>query len=565
MLSILCMILPVLLVEIFVCMKEKEQHKWIEHLFIFAFKYVFFNMALLKAIAWMNHSNSDLIHYMNHSVSFALKYAVLLMGVSVIGCVITFAQRKLWKCSYDFTRVFESRAFHIGLILFAAYILAVQIPRLNNISFWADERFTIHLVQNSIKDIIIGTANDVHPPLYYLIVHALCELLGYDIVTYHLASFIPMILYMIMILTLGWKRFGGIYATFMVVLGGTLRTSLRYDMEARMYSWGLFFVAASFLAFYGVIKAGRRRDYVFFLMTTLCAAYTHYYCLLNIAIMYLVLIIMAMVKKLDWKRLLCTSCIAIVAYLPWMVVFLQSYTRTTESDYWIKSILTWKECNELLFAGNLQVILVPLMVIMGGYGIWNSVATRNERLSIYLITGYLVIYGTFGIALAVSYVARPVIFDRYIVPLGAVAWTVLALGVKCSKHRFELTTILIVILVIYGIAEIQSAIQVSETLNKEGTAFLDYVHTEMNNDTFLLNAAYYGQEDYLKDTPMASIKIEDLKSFTFDNDITYYITVYKSDTENLTEVLDKQDRSARVVLPSCSLGDGSFVLYRLDD
>lgn len=565
MLSVFCRMLPVLLVEIFICMKEKEQHKWMEHLFVLAFKYVFYNMALLKAIAWVNHSNSDLIHYMNHSVSFALKYAVLLMGVSVIGGVITFAQRKLWKCSYDFTRVFESRGFHIGLILFATFILVVQIPRLNNISFWADERFTIHLVQNNIKDIIIGTANDVHPPLYYLIVHALCEVIGYDTLAYHLASFVPMVLYMVMILTIGWKRFGGVYTAFMVVLGGTLRAPLHYDMEARMYSWGLFFVAASFLALYGVIKEQRKRDYAFFCIATLCAAYTHYYCLLNIAIMYLVLIIMAVMKKLNWKRVLITSASAILGYLPWMVVFLQSYARTTGGDYWIKVIMTWKECNKLLFSGSLQSILVPLMIIYGAYGIWRGIVTYNRRFSVYLLTGYLVIYGTIGLALGISYLVRPVIFDRYLVPLGAVAWTILALGIKESKHRFELTTVLLIVLVWFGIAELQSAIRVSDTLNKEGSTFLNFIRTEMNEDSYLLNAAYYGQDDYLKDMPMVPVEVEDLETYSFEYGKTYFITVYKYEVEDLAEALSVQGKSASVILPSCSLGDGSFALYKLDD
>lgn len=43
-------------------------------------------------------------------------------------------------------------------------ILYVTLSFSHNI--WTDEAFTIQLLRGNIHDIIEGTANDVHPPLY---------------------------------------------------------------------------------------------------------------------------------------------------------------------------------------------------------------------------------------------------------------------------------------------------------------------------------------------------------------------------------------------------------------
>lgn len=94
---------------------------------------------------------------------------------------------------------------------------------------------------------------------------------------------------------------------------------------------------------------------------------------------------------------------------------------------------------------------------------------------------------------------------------------------------------------------------------------MNFIRTEMNEDSYLLNAAYYGQDDYLKDMPMVPVEVEDLETYSFEYGKTYFITVYKYEVEDLAEALSVQGKSASVILPSCSLGDGSFALYKLDD
>ena len=50
-----------------------------------------------------------------------------------------------------------------GLIVFFSLL---YVSLIFNYNIWTDEAFTLTLVQGNLKEIIEGTANDVHPPLY---------------------------------------------------------------------------------------------------------------------------------------------------------------------------------------------------------------------------------------------------------------------------------------------------------------------------------------------------------------------------------------------------------------
>ena len=50
----------------------------------------------------------------------------------------------------------------------AAGFTVLYISLLFNHNIWTDEAFTLQLIKGNVRDIIEGTARDVHPPLYYL-------------------------------------------------------------------------------------------------------------------------------------------------------------------------------------------------------------------------------------------------------------------------------------------------------------------------------------------------------------------------------------------------------------
>src|SRR5690349_16108091 len=79
------------------------------------------------------------------------------------------------------TSQFISRDTRILLVTVAAIFLSALALRLYAIdaqSLWSDEGSTIALSSRSFEQIFRDTAQDVHPPLYYWILHAWMDLVG---------------------------------------------------------------------------------------------------------------------------------------------------------------------------------------------------------------------------------------------------------------------------------------------------------------------------------------------------------------------------------------------------
>ncbi|MEJ2749013.1 MAG: hypothetical protein P8183_14080, partial [Anaerolineae bacterium] len=66
------------------------------------------------------------------------------------------------------------------MVLLAILLLAtgLRFYRLDAQSFWNDEGNSARLSERSIPKLIEGTASDIHPPLYYLILRGWRELVG---------------------------------------------------------------------------------------------------------------------------------------------------------------------------------------------------------------------------------------------------------------------------------------------------------------------------------------------------------------------------------------------------
>lgn len=127
------------------------------------------------------------------------------------------------------------------------------------------------------------TAADNHPPLYYLFTQLLYHLLGNHGYVYHLSALIPYGLILILACTVIFRQFGLIPAVVVSTFASLTDTAIMFNVEARMYSLGAFFVLAAYLALHNILHSGKTSDWVIFSVASLCAAYTHYYALISVA------------------------------------------------------------------------------------------------------------------------------------------------------------------------------------------------------------------------------------------------------------------------------------------
>lgn len=163
------------------------------------------------------------------------------------------------------SRAQRSRRFLPWLLyLYALVLFAMHFVRIFDNSFWGDEGFSIGLAQMNVFEMLQVTAADNHPPLYYLFTQLLYHLLGNHGYVYHLSALIPYGLVLILACTVIFRQFGLVPAVVVSTFASLTDTAIMFNVEARMYSLGAFFVLAAYLALHNILHSGKTSDWVIF-------------------------------------------------------------------------------------------------------------------------------------------------------------------------------------------------------------------------------------------------------------------------------------------------------------
>lgn len=352
-------------------------------------------------------------------------------------------------------------------ILYTFILFALNFIMVFNINFWSDEGYSIMLSRMSFTEMINATAGDVHPPLYYILLQIICRIMGFQWISYRLLSIIPYGIILCFALTVIWKRFGKEEALILITCSSLLNTAIDYNVQTRMYSWGALFVLMSFYCMRGILEQNRMRDYAGFVVMSLGAAYTHYYCLISVAFFYLVLLLVAAVRKKEYLAKVLGACvITVIAYMPWFFILLQTFMRTSEG-YWMTEIPSLKECMLYLFSSRCEEILLAVFLAAtvglityetgilqlrklreGQFPVLIKVsAFHMSRDIVWMTAGLVSIIGTALTGIAVSRVFRPMFSVRYVYPISAVAWLILGISLSKCRKKAVCAAVIVVLIV----------------------------------------------------------------------------------------------------------------------
>lgn len=331
----------------------------------------------------------------------------------------------------------------IGLVLFTILFLAINLLRLFNDSISGDEGFSIMLAKESVSQMIQATANDVHPPLYYLIFQAFGLVIGTSAIAAKCVTFFAIVLTMILANTYIRREFGTYAAAFFIIFLTFNETGLSMIVEARMYTWAMLFITLTGIFAYELLKKQNLAKWFGLLLFGLAAGYTHYYALIMVAFIYASLFVILIVR--DRKNLLpCFLCgvLAVIAYLPWLFILLQQFGEVSES-YWIGSI-EFKEWIRYIFGHDRFGKLLRMLLYISGFlylftkeGVfithensenttnpvndnrhhmhiqWDKVPSEDWNKRWLVLMSGITVAGTLGVATVVSYLIRPLYVERY--------------------------------------------------------------------------------------------------------------------------------------------------------
>lgn len=314
-------------------------------------------------------------------------------------------------------------------------------------AIWGDEGFSIVLSRRSIGEILSGTAADVHPPLYYLILKIMITIFGESVFVLHMTSFLAFIGVIILSITFIRKNFGLLSAYLTIFFVGWTEYGVIYSVEIRMYSMALLFITLTFCSAYQVIsKKANVKDWIIMSVFALLSGYTHYFALIAVAFMALGVFIICLLKKqnLVWKKIGITTALCVGGYLPWLVAMLTTVERTV-GGFWLTTVPTFTECMDM-FLGAMNyshkmlyifLILLLLYVLLNVYDVINDKAAVHDKIEHILkydikiqmsFLGIWTFIGTSFLGIWVSNHLQPVLLTRYLFPMvgmGAISFGVL--------------------------------------------------------------------------------------------------------------------------------------------
>ena len=243
-----------------------------------------------------------------------------------------------------------SKSVFLVLILFTIMILSLCFQ--DTINY--DEYFSMQWCRLGWKDLMQKLISDVHPPLYYLILKPLLDLTNENMFCARILSAAAGIVVLWSGSLFMSRHFGKKSALFYACFLYLNPFMIQKATEIRMYMLaGMFTIISGICSYYileeaallknnmirGVDPQTRsplRKYWICFTVSSLSAAYTHYYALLVMCFLYAGLIIYFIFTKnkngiISW--LVCAAC-TIILYLPWLPVALKQVSAVNQA-YWI--------------------------------------------------------------------------------------------------------------------------------------------------------------------------------------------------------------------------------------
>lgn len=359
---------------------------------------------------------------------------------------------------------------NLALISFATIIgLIARLALITKSSIWHDEGFSIMLALRTPAEIWVGSARDVHPPLYYELLHLWMQLFGSSVLAIRSLSVLAGVLIIPLCYFIVKKMFGArpaILTSFFVALSPFL---IRYSIEARMYGvLGIFTLLALYSIVIIVHNPKNNWAYLLYALSIAAGLYTHYFAALAVIAFWVYLVILQ--KPHNWKlnktiflslRWWLANLLALMLFLPWIPNMIAQLRRAQGLGWLPKTTLwtyhdtiwqffTFTDAHKL--ASMLYLIFPILIIVAAIIVIYNDkTKPRYSR----LLTSYSLI--PIAIALLVS-AYKPIFHERYFAFTVAGICMILAVAiVDIGKKKTYITVILstsVILLELIGIRNV---------------------------------------------------------------------------------------------------------------
>lgn len=278
-------------------------------------------------------------------------------------------------------------------------LILATVVRLYDISlpyFWTDEAFTALISVQSPAAILFHTGHDVHPPLYFLLLHIWIQVFGDSVLALRTMSAVSGVLAvalgMWLMCLIGTARQALLAGLFMALLP----ISVRYSQEARMYSLEAVWLLGATIALVYWLRSARDRYLLSYILLLISALLTHYLAILCVGAHFIYLVALRFqgdrtLHVLSRARIWGAWLITAMACVPWLTVLADEVIVHNEAFkaggeiFWIPDptlytlpsaiwrFLTLRSRTELFTP---VYLLLPVLVVMSS--LWVVFADRSR-------------------------------------------------------------------------------------------------------------------------------------------------------------------------------------------
>lgn len=269
--------------------------------------------------------------------------------------------RKILRAAWTPSALLVSTSLSVASLL-------IRLAGLSLDSLWFDEVFSLRAARMSVNEIVTLTRGDVHPPLYYLLLHFWVKNFGETPAAVRLLSVVFSSLTVFALYHLARELFDARSALFAALFATLSPFQVFYAQETRMYAQLTFLATASIYCFAVWLKEGRRLHLAFYVISTTLLLYTHIYAAFVVAaeLLYFALLVTKEREAFRQRLRPFSGALSVTGllFLPWALVILQQATRARRG-FWIQEPDWLAPFSTLIeYCGSLwlALLLLPLFV-----------------------------------------------------------------------------------------------------------------------------------------------------------------------------------------------------------
>ncbi|MGP2836359.1 glycosyltransferase family 39 protein [Serratia nevei] len=336
------------------------------------------------------------------------------------------------------------------VLLILIFATVIRFISLTDNYFWADEASSVLISRYDMATLLHHASFDVHPPLYYLLLHGWMALFGDSIFAVRSLSLVFGVATVGLAITLSRRVVNERVALLTGWLMAIMPMAVHHSQQARMYSlMGMLMISATMaLVLWLKTPSSRRYLTIYALLMTL-AFYTHYFTIFTLIAHWTVLLAFfcrckdasCYLKRPAWW--LANLAIGL-AYMPWLLILLNLLAHIEELKVggdvgWIPQV-QWSDLPAMywrFFTGNDGrhypwgiFYLVPL-IFVGVCGLL-CMKSENERELNFLLIFTLFIPVT--LVFLISW-KTPLFVDRYLFFSALCVPVLLAILIEKRKNK----------------------------------------------------------------------------------------------------------------------------------